>query len=109
MIYFGRSNIDVITSLIPEEYMLKTLFAAVASAALILAVQAQGVEAIPLNNLQGATAPDVTLVYGGCGVFGHRGPYGGCRAGGQAGGYRAGRPCPPGFHLGPRGAKCWPN
>jgi hypothetical protein len=51
----------------------------------------------------------VTLVYGGCGVFGHRGPYGGCRAGGQAGGYGRGRPCPPGFHLGPRGAKCWPN
>jgi hypothetical protein len=89
--------------------MLKSLLGAVASAALIMAVQVQGVEALPLTNLQGAAAPEVTLVYGGCGVFGHRGPYGGCRAGGQAGGYGRGRPCPPGFHLGPHGAKCWPN
>jgi hypothetical protein len=51
----------------------------------------------------------VILVYGGCGIYGHRGPYGGCRPGGQAGGYWAGRPCPPGFHLGPYGRRCWAN
>jgi len=56
----------------------------------------------------------VVQVYGGCGVYGHRGPWGGCRPGGQWGGYHYGgygwaRPCPPGFHLGPYGARCWPN
>ncbi len=89
--------------------MLRRFLSAAVSAALIFAVQVQTADALPLTNLQGAAAPEVTLVYGGCGVFGHRGPYGHCRAGGQFSGYRAGRPCPPGFHLGPRGARCWPN
>lgn len=65
--------------------------------------------AVPLANLSGASSPHLTLVYGGCGPYGHRGPYGGCRPGGQWGGYWAGRPCPPGFHLGPYGRRCWPN
>lgn len=52
---------------------------------------------------------DVIPVYGGCGPYGHRGPYGGCRPGGQAGGYGRGRACPPGFHLGGGGRRCWPN
>jgi hypothetical protein len=90
-----------------EGFVLKGLFSMTAAAALIFAVQTA--QAMPAVNLEGATAPGVTLVYGGCGVYGHRGPYGGCRAGGQAGGYWRGRPCPPGFHLGPHGAKCWPN
>lgn len=68
--------------------------------------------AVPLASL-GTTAspPPVTLVYGGCGPYGHRGPYGGCRPGGQWGGYWGGgvRPCPLGFHLGPFGRRCWPN
>jgi hypothetical protein len=53
----------------------------------------------------------IVKVYGGCGIYGHRGPYGGCRPGGQAGGYWGWgvRPCPPGFHLGPYGQHCWPN
>ncbi|HLH49236.1 MAG TPA: hypothetical protein VKV96_07845 [Roseiarcus sp.] len=51
----------------------------------------------------------IVKVYGGCGPYGHRGPYGGCRPGGQWGGYRWGRPCPPGFHLGRYGHRCWPN
>jgi hypothetical protein len=57
----------------------------------------------------GSMESPVVLAYGGCGPYGHRGPYGGCRAGGQWGGYRWGRPCPPGFHLGPYGRHCWPN
>jgi hypothetical protein len=65
--------------------------------------------AVPLAQLDSAAAPHVTLVYGGCGPYGHRGPYGGCRPGGQRGGYWAGRPCPSGFHLGPYGRRCWPN
>jgi hypothetical protein len=57
----------------------------------------------------GLSDSPIVLAYGGCGPYGHRGPYGGCRAGGQYGGYRYGRPCPPGFHLGGEGRKCWPN
>jgi hypothetical protein len=71
-----------------------------------LAIPAEA--AMPVAPMDGVKAP-VILAYGGCGVFGHRGPYGGCRAGGQAGGYWRGRACPPGFHLGPYGRKCWPN
>jgi opacity protein-like surface antigen len=55
-----------------------------------------------------ANAP-VIEVYGGCGPYGHRGPWGGCRPGGQGGGYGWGRACPFGFHLGPYGRRCWPN
>jgi hypothetical protein len=39
----------------------------------------------------------------------NRGPYGHCRAGGQAGGYGRGRPCPPGWHIGGGGRHCWRN
>ena len=51
----------------------------------------------------------VIEVYDGCGVYGHRGPYGACRAGGQAGGYAPGYSCPPGWHVGPYGRRCWRN
>jgi hypothetical protein len=57
----------------------------------------------------GKSNAPVVQVYGGCGPYAHRGPWGGCRAGGQWGGYGWGRPCPPGFHLGPYGRQCWPN
>jgi hypothetical protein len=50
----------------------------------------------------------IIRVFGGCGPYGHRGPWGGCRAGGQWGGY-GWRSCPPGFHIGPRGRHGWPN
>ena len=55
------------------------------------------------------SAGQVIQVYGGCGVFEHRGPYGGCRTGGQFGGYVRGRSCPRGFHIGPYGRRCQPN
>jgi hypothetical protein len=64
--------------------------------------------AMPLAPAPSPEAP-IVQVWGGCGPYGHRGPYGGCRPGGQWGGYRWGRPCPPGFHLGPYGRRCWPN
>ena len=53
-------------------------------------------------------APQIVLAYGGCGPFGHRGPYDGCRPGGQWGGYIPGLSCPPGFVIGPFGRHCWP-
>jgi len=87
--------------------VLKRLLSMTASTALIFA--AQSAIAMPAANLEGAAAPEVTLVFGGCGPYGHRGPYGHCRAGGQRGGYWRGRPCPPGFHLGGGGRRCWPN
>jgi len=70
-----------------------------------LAAPAEAAMPVPSSSLD---AP-IVQVYGGCGPYGHRGPYGGCRRGGQWGGYRWGRPCPPGFHLGPYGRRCWPN
>ncbi len=41
-----------------------------------------------------ASSDLVTQVWGGCGPYGHRGPWGGCRGGGQWGGgyYRPYRP-----------------
>lgn len=73
-------------------------------------------EAAPLMLDQSLAAVDVVSpdegnmirVYGGCGPYGHRGPWGGCRPGGQWGGYNW-NSCPPGFHLGPYGRRCWPN
>ncbi len=65
-------------------------------------------QAMPVQNGFGAD-PEIIQVYGGCGPYGHRGPWGGCRPGGQAGGYWRGRACPPGFHLGPYGRRCRPN
>lgn len=75
------------------------------------AFAASQAEAVPLSSLNGAAAPQVTLVYGGCGPYGHRGPYGHCRPGGQWGGYWGGgvSPCPPGWHIGPYGRHCWRN
>ena len=64
--------------------------------------------ALPLVDLDAPEA-NIIQVYGGCGPFGHRGPYGGCRTGGQAGGYVRGRFCPRGFHIGPAGRRCRPN
>ncbi|WP_371212429.1 GCG_CRPN prefix-to-repeats domain-containing protein [Methylocystis sp. SC2] len=43
---------------------------------------------MPAAPVNAAVQAPVEKVYGGCGVYGHRGPYGGCRAGGQAGGWR---------------------
>ena len=65
-------------------------------------------QAMPVADGLGAN-PQVIQVFGGCGPYGHRGPWGGCRPGGQWGGYRPGRSCPRGFHIGPYGQRCWPN
>lgn len=72
-----------------------------------LAARAQ---AMPiLRQTQTGGSPDIVLVYGGCGPYSHRGPYGGCRPGGQYGGYHPGYACPRGFHIGAYGRHCWPN
>ncbi|MCE4223502.1 hypothetical protein HCU64_07040 [Methylobacterium sp. C25] len=90
--------------------MLKT-FVAAPVLALGMAVSLAGpASALPIvNAVDTGGEAQIIQVYGGCGPMGHRGPYGGCRSGGQWGGYGRGRACPPGFHLGPYGRKCWPN
>jgi hypothetical protein len=41
------------------------------------------VGAMPLAPVGDAVSTPIEKTYGGCGVNGHRGPYGGCRFGGQ--------------------------
>ena len=57
-------------------------------------------QAMPLAPLAQATSGDIIHVSGGCGCYGHRGPYGGCRPV-----YN----CPPGWHSGPYGQRCFRN
>jgi hypothetical protein len=97
-------------------------FAASAGQAMPLSADVNGIASPHVTLVAGgcASSPHVTLVYGGCGPYGHRGPWGGCRRGGQWGGgywrggywggayYPAGA-CPFGYHLGPQGRLCWPN
>ena len=96
--------------------MLKALLPLATGAALMFAVS--GAQAMPsADHAPGYSSPEITLVSGGCGPYRHRGPWGGCRPGGQWG-YRPGwhrpgwgwrRACPPGFHLGPYGHRCFRN
>ena len=59
-------------------------------------------QAMPVAPLDQAVSEDAAMipVYGGCGWGGHRGPYGGCRPL-----YN----CPPGWHSGPYGRRCFRN
>lgn len=83
---------------------MKTSLGAVAALSLALAVPA-GAAPVDLDTSAGRIIP----VFGGCGPYSHRGPFGGCRPGGQWGGYIRGASCPAGFHIGPYGRRCWPN
>ena len=88
--------------------MLKTLVPAAILAAGLTASFGPGARALPIAPM--ATPTDgIVQVYGDCGPYGHRGPYGGCRRGGQDGGYVPGRACPPGWHIGPYGRHCFRN
>jgi len=80
---------------------MKLLTSALLGLSMTLAAAAQAAPIAPLPT------PDasIVMVSGGCGPFGHRGPFGGCRANGP----RFFRPCPPGFHLGPYRRACRPN
>ncbi len=95
----------------------------IAAGALGLMAGMPNVQAMPIGNA-GSGDADLILVYGGCGTYGHRGPFGGCQPGGQWGfpgrqwgngsirpffGPYGGAHCPPGFHLGQYGHRCWPN
>ncbi len=95
----------MLKSILPTTLLLAGLAPIAASAApLPVIAQAQ-----THAQTQEQTNPNIIEVYGGCGVYAHRGPYGGCRPGGQAGGHVRGYGCPAGFHVGPYGRHCWPN
>ena len=53
-----------------------------------------------------STGGPVILVEGGCGPDHHRDERGYCRPNWREWG---GRACPPGWHLGAEGRRCWPN
>ena len=87
--------------------MLKAVIFTAMSLATLIPLEASAAS-LPLTSSPTPNA-GIELMYGGCGVYAHRGPYGGCRPGGQYGGYIPGRGCPPGWHVGPYGRQCWPN
>jgi hypothetical protein len=55
---------------------------------------------MPVAPLDQSASTDTIRVAGGCGLGGHRGPYGACRPM-----YN----CPPGWHSGPFGRRCFRN
>lgn len=65
----------------------KLLVAALLSIGLAFALAPGAARAaMPVPAQDGVDSP-IQQVYGGCGPYGHRGPWGGCRRGGQWSGY----------------------
>jgi hypothetical protein len=58
-----------------------------------------GVTPAPVGN----AASPIVKVAEGCGPGFWRGPGGRCHP------FAVNRACPPGYHLGPEGKRCWPN
>ncbi len=79
-----------------------------AAAAITAAAAAAPARAAAIPNLD-APAAGVILVSGGCGYYGHRTPYGNCVPNYRPIYRPIYRACPPGFHLGRFGRRCWPN
>ena len=71
-----------------------TLFLGLATAA-----SAAGFTPVPIGTNDGL----IVKIAEGCGAGFWRGPGGRCHP------MAMGRACPPGYHLGPEGKKCWPN
>ncbi len=82
---------------------MKAVFALIMAAALISPAQA-ALKLAPPASHGGA----IILVEGGCGPDYHRGPEGRCRPNWREW-ERGWRACPPGYHLGREGQRCWPN
>lgn len=72
---------------------------------------ATGANAAFVPHSVGTFDSPVVKVGEGCGRGMWRGPRGGCNRFYGPGGNRRGTPyeCPRGFHIGPGGARCWPN
>jgi hypothetical protein len=78
--------------------MVKTLLVSVALGfGLVTAASAAMIA--PIGNGEGV----VIKVAEGCGAGFWRGPGGRCHP------FAANRLCPPGYHIGPQGRRCWPN
>jgi hypothetical protein len=73
----------------------------VLSAALIFGLASAASASIAPAPLSNATP--IIKVAEGCGAGWWRGPEGHCHP------MAVGHACPPGYHLGPEGKKCWPN
>lgn len=82
--------------------------AAIAVGAMLLAAPAAEAAMAPPPAV-GYSNPDLQLAW--CGLGFHIGPLGACIAGGPGPRYAGppGRACPPGYHLGPYGRRCWAN
>ena len=72
---------------------------------------ATATKAAPLLVPAGAVGSAVMQVGEGCGAWRWRGPGGACNPFYGPGGSNRGTvyECPPGFHIGPGGGRCWPN
>ncbi len=71
-----------------------------------LATPAQAAPVVPT----GHEFSPIIRVEGGCGEYAHRGRDGYCyRNHEYKDGYGYGRACPPGWHLGSEGRRCWRN
>ena len=77
--------------------MTKVVLAALLAVGVATSANA-GISVAPLKSDSG-----VTRVAEGCGPGLWRGPGGRCHP------MFNGRACPPGYHLGPEGKRCWPN
>jgi len=62
---------------------MKAIIAAVALAAAAFTFAPKAASAMPVAPVDEAVTTHIEKTYGGCGWNGHRGPYGGCRFGGQ--------------------------
>ena len=82
---------------------MKSFLGLVMAAALIIPVQAA-----PTVTAPSSTGGPIVLVRDGCGPDYHRDGAGYCRPNWREweNGWRA---CPPGWHLGSEGRRCWPN
>jgi len=82
-----------------EELMIRALLLGAALAFTAAAIANAAVVSAPIS-----TGDSVLIkVAEGCGPGRWRGPGGRCHP------FAVGRACPPGYHLGPEGRRCWPN
>jgi hypothetical protein len=89
--------------------MKKTLFARAMSLAYVAAASAS--TSAPMNVGTAPLNPSVVKVGEGCGPNSYRGPDGLCHRFTGRGGTNRGtaHACPPNMHVGPGGARCYPN
>jgi hypothetical protein len=79
--------------------MIKTIILSGALALGLATAASAGIAYTPI----GQSDSLVVKVAEGCGAGWWRGPQGHCHP------MAVGRLCPPGYHIGPEGRKCWPN